>query len=331
MIDDNKQALQALLPAVKFDQPVRDYTTMHVGGLAAGFIQVTTIEELLAAVSAAIRLRLPYQVIGSGSNIVVADEGYHGLFIRNMAAKVVVLPEENAVLADAGVTVARMLNEAAVRGLGGMEKLAGLPGTVGGALYGNAECWGSAVSDFLDRATVLVPSNSAEAQILSVEPEWFSYRYRSSKLKRMSNSHGKPIVLSARFKLRQKPREAVLADMKVWRDKRHEAHQPIGRFCSGSFFRNPGGSSHGERGLAPEETAGYLIDQAGGKKLSVGDAIVSRDHANFIVNQGQASASDIRRLAELVKATVRETYNTELEEEVEYVGEWGPNVAPTAQ
>lgn len=319
---DREQLLKEL-PGVRTGIYLKDLTTMHVGGIADAVFDAKTVEDLVGAVMTAYRLGYPYKILGSGSNVVAADAGYAGLIIRNQTNAVVVLPDESVVIADSGVTVARMLNEALTRDLGGMEYFAGLPGTVGGALYGNAECWGHQVSEYLEQATILLPAESRDTpRLVSVDSDWFSFQYRSSKLKRMPDGPTKPIILTARFKLRHRPKEAILILMKEYRDKRHELSQPIGSFCSGSFFRNPGGSSHTAKPLSPEETAGYLIDQAGGKKLKVGSAAVSKMHANFLTNLGSASATDVRVLAEKIKRQVESQFGVKLQEEVEYLGDW---------
>ena len=327
---DREQLLREL-PGARAGIFLKDLTTMHVGGIADAVYDAKTVGNLVQAVVTAYRLGYPYKILGSGSNVVAADAGYAGLIIRNQTSTVVVLPDESVAIADSGVTVARMLNEALTRDLGGMEYFAGLPGTVGGALYGNAECWGHSVSEYLEQATLLLPAESqTEPRLVSVEPDWFSFQYRSSKLKRMPDGPAKPIILTARFKLRRRPKEAIMVLMKEYRDKRHELSQPIGSFCSGSFFRNPGGSSHTKAPLDPWETAGYLVDQAGGKKLKVGGAAVSKMHANFLTNLGSASAADVKALAEEIKRQVETQFGVKLQEEVEYLGDWeGARVGQT--
>lgn len=273
------------------------YTTYQIGGPADYFVEAQSTEEVLEALDWAAELDLPVFVFGGGSNLLFDDAGFRGLVIRMRAEDVKV--EGERVMADAGVMMARVVKAAAEAGLTGIEAWNGLPGTVGGAVRGNAGCFGVETKDVLESAVVWLPGEG----VRDVPPEFFDYHYRSSRLKKEPG-----IVLSATFKLAKGVAEEITAKMREIARSRIQK-QPPGS-STGSFFKNPEGDS-----------AGRLIEAAGLKGHVLGKAQISPHHANFFLNKGGATAGDILALADLTQKTVEEKFGVVLEREVVYVPE----------
>jgi UDP-N-acetylmuramate dehydrogenase len=291
------------------------YTTLGLGGDARFFYEAKSVDDLIRAIIVARNLAIVYKVIGYGSNVLVSDNGFDGLIILNRASSIKVEHSTGRVIADSGASLTRVIVEAGAQGLSGLEALYGIPGTVGGAALVNAGAHAVSIESFIKSATILISSD----KIISVTPDWFEFEYRSSKLKHKHDDFP-PIILSVIFQFHQKKNEGILNDIstfKKWREK----HQPIGEKTCGSIFKNPGGSDN----LAttePERSAGWLLDQVGAKKLRVGGIRVSKKHANWIINSGHSSAKDARLLIEQMRNAVREKYSLDLNEELEYLGNW---------
>jgi UDP-N-acetylmuramate dehydrogenase len=210
-----------------------------------------------------------------------------------------------------------LILESVSAGLSGLEALYGIPGSVGGAVIVNCGAHGITISDFIRSATVMISSD----KIISCPPSWFKFGYRQSKLK-YSKSDSPPVILSVTLQLQHRKREdsaALVAKYQKWR----EAHQPLGQITSGSIFRNPKGSDVTASEDDKYKSAGYLLDSVGAKGFRVGGAVVSKKHANWIINSGNASASDIRSLVEKMRGAVESKYHVTLVEEIEYLGDWG--------
>ncbi len=309
--------------ALKENEPLMNYTTMRVGGVADFVFVAATIEDFIKALQLCFRYKIPYVIIAGGSNIIVSDAGFPGLAIINRSTNISFIPEKSQVIVDSGCVYARLITEAATRGLGGLEWWFGLPGTIGGAVHNNAETWGHSMGEVVKSITLLFPPHGeVDARMEQVPVDWLEYRYRDSKLKSWKGAD-KPIILTITMQLRRQPKEQILTRMKELKQGRWDLNQPKGVASAGSFFRNPGGSSH----YKPEtrrdhDSAGWLLEQVGAKKASIGGAAVSGQHANFMINKGTASARDIRQLALKLKAKVREQFDIPLHEEVEYIGVW---------
>ena len=292
---------------------LKDHVSLKVGGVSDYFLTVEKIEDLVHAVSTAYKLKIPYFVLGGGYNIVPSDFGFPGLVIKNRCSNIVFSPEFSTVIVDSGVILGKLINIAAGRDLGGLEFLFGVPGTVGGAIYGNAGAFGLEISDFVKSITMLVPKDS-EMVLLKHSPKWMDFSYRSSILKReYTDEKFKQVILTATLQLVQRRKDEIIRFMQENIKKKKDS-QPLEETSAGSFFKNAG--------PRPENAAGYLLDQAGAKKLSVGGAAFSKKHANFLVNRKNATATDIRSLAEKAKNIVKEKHNVDLNEEVEYIGKW---------
>lgn len=308
---------------------MREHTTMHVGGVADYYYEAKTIEDLIKAVDAAIEIKIPYLVIGAGSNIIFSDYGFPGLVIRNLTHNIAFMMEKSQVIVDSGVSLQKLILDAVSHNLAGLEFLFGIPGTVGGAIYGDAGANGQSIGDYVKYVTLLVPGEPGEkSKIVQYRADWFEFGYRISKLKLMVG-HKNPVILSARIQLAQSRQEEIMRRLNLWKNKRLSS-QPDG-WSAGSTFKNPilegmenivGTGRRSMPQLPKERTAGYMLEKSGAKKLKVGGAKVSPKHANFIINYSEAKAQDVRKLAEQMRNSVREKFNITLEEEIEYIGQW---------
>lgn len=287
------------------DHRLAKMTTMRLGGPADLLATVRNAFELRGLIRFARARGVPILVLGRGSNVVVSDRGVRGLVIHVRAEGSRVDGERY--VAAAGVPMARAATEAQQAGLSGLEFGLAIPGTVGGAVWANAGAHGSDVAAVIESADVLL-ADGTEAK---VPAEALGLGYRDSRFKHQVDPATREIVLGATFRLRPEPPEVIRArldEIRHWR----QAHQPLGLASAGSVFRNP-----------PEgPAAGLLIDRAGLKGLRVGGAAVSEKHANFIVSDRSGTAADVRRLADRVRATIRETDGIDLEFEVEFAGDW---------
>jgi len=281
-----------------------DHTSFRIGGTADLFFEATSQEQIILAVNWAHVLDVPWIVIGSGTNILVSDEGIRGLIIKNACAKVHV--EESRVVTEAGALTSHVVHETLSRGLAGMEFLAGLPGTIGGAVAGNAGCFGRAVGALLEWAVVL----EAGKMPIRRYPSWFEFDYRSSILQATQG-----VLLEASFVIAPGDTEELLETERKNIEFRHLRH-PMNACSAGSYFKNLDPPAADQ----PRVPAGLLLDQAGCMGMKVGDAVVFEKHSNIIVNQGKAKARDILELAEKMKQKVREKFDTELEPEVRFLG-----------
>ena len=285
------------------DEPLARFTTMRVGGPADLFAEVHNAFELRGIARFARSRDIPLFLIGRGSNIIISDAGIGGLvvLVRALGHRF----EGTRLFAEAGLPMAKAATLARDAGRSGLEFGMAIPGTVGGAVWANAGAHGSEIRVILGEAVVVTADGSETA----LGPDDLGMAYRETRLK-----HGLPgrpeVVISATFALEACDPGTIAArldDIRRWR----QAHQPIGLKSAGSVFRNPGADS-----------AGRLIDELGLKDQRSGGAIVSPRHANFIVNADGASAADVRRLAEQVRAVVLRERGIELRYEVEFVGDW---------
>jgi UDP-N-acetylmuramate dehydrogenase len=289
----------------RYEEPLAPLTTMRVGGPADLYAEARTSFELRGLVRFARSRGLPFHVMGRGSNLIVSDAGMRGLVVRVRAEGVRV--EGCRVTVEAGLLMARLSTVARSAGLGGAEFALAIPGTIGGAVWANAGAHGADVRSILVAANVLPGDGGEEA---ALDGNALGLAYRDSRLKHAPGPYP-DIVVSAVFELESADPadiERRLAEIRLWRRE----HQPVSVPSAGSVFRNPPGG----------EPAGALVDRAGLKGARVGGAVVSERHANFIVNDGAATAADVRRLAETMRRTVAERFGVALEYEVLFAGDW---------
>lgn len=291
------------------DEPLARFTTMRVGGPADLFVVAHNAFELRALVKLARTRGIAHVVLGRGSDVVIADAGVRGLVIQVRAEGTEV--REERLVVEAGVPMARAATVTQGAGLSGLEFGLAIPGTVGGAVWANAGAHDADVAAILESALVL-RADGSEARLDAAELE---LGYRDSRLKHAPPGQPAEIVVGVTFRLVPATPDEIrdrLDEIRRWR----QAHQPLGIPSAGSYFRNP-----------PGDSAGRLIDAAGLKGTRVGGASVSEKHANFLVNDRKGSAADVRRLGDLVRSEVARRFDVNLEEEVVFLGDWGPEWA----
>lgn len=293
--------------------PLKRYTAARLGGTADLMITVTSAAELAETAEKLWELAIPFIILGSGSNVLISDAGVRQVVVLNRAKKIMFdsQVEPPLVWVESGANLGALARKAAALGLTGLEWAADIPGTVGGAIYGNAGAHGSDISGNLLMAEILhlKRTNGAEKQAILHE-EWsvdrFEYTYRSSLIKRQP---GQVALLAAQLKMGTSTPESVRAKMDEYRRMR-KSSQPSGASL-GSIFKNPTG-----------DYAGRLIEAAGLKGTKVGKVEVSRKHANFFISQDSATASDYAALIKLAQKVVREKFGVSLELEIELLGDW---------
>ncbi len=300
------------LPAgrVAVDEPLGPRTSYQIGGPAEYFAVGHSRDEVVALVRAARGLGLPWHVLGRGTNLLVADAGVPGLVVANRAEEsgLIRTAGEEGAWTDAGVVLQQLAQRACRAGLGGLEWAVEIPGTVGGAVFGNAGAFGSSTSEVVTEVEALGPSG----EVVTLSGAGLGFAYRHSHFK--TEKGRQAVVLGARMRLRRGRVPELLAAAEANRRQR-QGTQPWGR-CAGSVFRNPPPAADGEN-----RAAGYMIDQLGLKGYAVGRARVSPVHANFIMNDGGATAAEIWALIAHLRERVREQYGVELELEIQVWGE----------
>jgi UDP-N-acetylmuramate dehydrogenase len=309
----------ALGVALTAQTSLATYTTIKVGGPAEYFAVVNHVDQLIKLVRWARVIALPYFILGGGSNILISDAGIRGLVIYNRCRRLRIdappccdHPSDDRpyLFAESGAAFAGAARTSVNAGLTGLEWAVSVPGTVGGAVLGNAGAHGGEVKDSLAYAWVL----DADGDVVEMPVEGFAYAYRDSSLKRrkLLAAGFHPVILSANFRLAEGDPAAIGARAAAYLRHRR-ATQPV-EPSLGSTFVNP-----------PGDFAGRLIEAAGLKGASRGGVAVSHQHANFFVNPGgigAATATDVLQLMEHVQATVRRTFGVELIPEVQLVGQW---------
>jgi len=284
--------------------PLSGYTSARIGGPADALLLVRSADDLAQVAQLLWEKEVPFLLLGGGSNVLVSDRGVRGAVIINRARKVTVdaQSEPPCITAESGATLNDLARRAVRSGLSGMEWAATVPGSLGGAVYGNAGAFDG------DIAASLVSTELIHRQAgrQTWPAERLEYNYRTSLLKRQ---HLPVVILSAKLVLEHGDKAAIQARMDLFSDQRRLT-QPPGASL-GSMFKNP-----------PGDFAGRLIEAAGLKGQRVGNAEISPVHANFFINHGQTRAADIQALIELAQRTVFEKYGVKLELEIELIGEY---------
>lgn len=283
-------------------------TTFKVGGPADWLVTLRRADDVRRAVLLAREHGVPLTVIGGGSNLLVADEGVRGLVVRVHGGDVET-DGETAVRADAGVTINGLVRWTIAHGLAGLEAWAGTPGTVGGAVYGNAHFQGRLISELLIDVTLV----DLEGRVLQVPAGEMRFAYDYSRL-----HETREVVIAARFHAGPGDPQALRAGARESLAFRKRT-QPLEKASAGCIFQNPDPARDAmPPGIPP--SAGALVDHAGLKGLVEGGAHVAMRHGNFIVNDGRATANDIARLIERCRSTVRDRYGVELRDEIVRLG-----------
>lgn len=273
---------------------LKDKTTFRIGGRAKYFSKPKDLDELKDLVVAARKRRIPIRLLGSGSNVLAGDSGISALVIKLDAPSFrEISAKGNSIYAGSGASLSQLVKFAAKRGLSGLEFLTGIPGTLGGALVMNAGAWGQDIAKSVEE--VVVMDYNGDVELLKKKDLKFAYR---------KSNLSKSIILSAFLKVKKKAENVILASIKKYLEKRRK-NQDNSSPNAGCIFKNP-----------PDNAAGRLIDLCNLKGKRIGGAVISGKHANFILNKGGATASDVLRLIALARKEVKRKFNIVLEPEI---------------
>lgn len=289
-------------------------STFKIGGKAKLFVSVETSKDLIKAVKWAQKNNLSFKIFAGGSNLVFPDQDPDCLVIRVLGGKVMI--KGNRVIVDVGVLLADLIQKTVAAGLGGLEKLIGIPGTVGGALVGNAGAYGQAIADIVEKVEVW---NGKKQRWLSKKECCFNYRHSIFKERPY-------LIFRASLWLDPKNQQSLKQVCQEVLEKR-KGKIPAGINCAGCFFKNILVKNLNKKALSlinqskiveGKIPTGYLLEQVGAKGMKIGGIKVADFHANFLINMGHGKASEVKKLAQILKRKVKEKFNIELEEEIRY-------------
>jgi len=310
------------LPGLKENVSLSDHTTFKIGGDAKYFILARSQQEIIAAIKFAKQSKLPFFILGQGSNVLVADDGYSGLIIKLQNTDNKVQDKIN-VYAEAGTVLMTAVDLAQKNVLTGFEWAAGIPGTVGAAVYGNVGAFGSTMADIIKSVRAL---DVKTLKIKNYSVKDCKFNNKESIFKKNRNL----IILSAVFKLKKGDRGEIESEIKRFLEYRRKNH-PLDCPSAGCIFKNYDKKIKDsvllkrfpeiiEFNKGSRIPTSYLIDKSGLKGKVVGNVKVSEKHANFIVNQGGGKAADVIKLIKAIKKRVKEKFKIKLQEEVQYLG-----------
>ena len=283
---------------ISLDEQMDKHTALRVGGVAKYYAKANSLHGLNQLLETCKSYKKNYKVLGNGTNVLVSDKGFDGLIIDIRPLSDVFFKRDE-VRASAGASLEKLIKFAYEHKLSGIEALSGIPATVGGAVVMNAGAFGHNICDYITTVETL-----CDGKIKFYSKEECKFGYRTSRF-----LGKKEVIIFASFKLNESEREIIRAGIKTYAELRKSV-QPTGSSC-GSVFKNPKPSS-----------AGALIERAGLKGFAVGGATVSEKHGNFIITERGASATDVYLLIKYVKEKIKEVFDVDLVEEVEYVGEF---------
>ncbi|RKX27370.1 MAG: UDP-N-acetylenolpyruvoylglucosamine reductase [Candidatus Zixiibacteriota bacterium] len=292
---------------IEFARELASLTSFGTGGRAKYFLQVHSAEELIGALKAIRKLKIPFFVMAGGTNLLVSDSGFDGLVIK-IDIEGIKLTEDTKIECSAGEKLSSLVSFATDHNLTGLEFAAGIPGTVGGAVYGNAGAFGHEIGSVVSELTLIDKSGVIRTEA----GEYCRLSYRHSIFKESGE-----IVISAKFKLQSGNRKEIQHKVDSALARRNE-RLPVNANTAGSFFKNIPDPAQENGKLA----AGRLLEEVGAKELCVGGACVSEKHANIIVNSGRATSKDIRELADILKKRVCDRFGVELQQEVQQLGDF---------
>lgn len=293
------EKILTLCKNTKFCEPMKKHTTFKIGGECDIMCEPQSVDEIRAVMDFAKSEDIPYFVMGNGSNLLVGDKGIRGIVIKISDAFSDVHIDGNVIYAECGVLLTRLAKMAQKEGLSGMENISGIPGTLGGAIYMNAGAYGSEIADIIKEVTYL-----EDGEVKTVQKDGLGFGYRKSIF-----TNTDAVILSCVIELKKGNQEEIDEKVKEVTKKRCEK-QPLNYPSAGSTFKRPEGYF-----------AGKLIEDCGLKGASVGGAMVSKKHAGFIINTGDATASDVLSLIEKIQQTVYENFGVEIEPEIKLTGE----------
>lgn len=292
-----RKVLEGYSGEIRFDEPIAPYTSLKIGGPAEAMVFPRSSAEVILLMERIGQHRLPYLILGGGSNLIVRDGGLPGVVVHLKHLSRITFQEPEILLADAGVSYPKLSTEAMAKGLSGLEFAAGIPGTVGGAVAMNAGIPGEETASVLSSVTLV----DEEAKVRTLPKEAIRFGYRTAALP-------KGIVTSASFRLTPAAPAEVEQKLKRLLKRRRET-QPLSYPNVGSVFTNP-----------PGDYAGRLVESVGLKGFRIGDAQISERHGNFIINLGNAKAGEILALIAEMQTRVKERHGIDLELEAKVVG-----------
>jgi UDP-N-acetylmuramate dehydrogenase len=304
-----KKDFKKLLPGVKENVLLKEYSTFRIGGKARYFFVATKKEDLIKAVDVAKKFKLPFFLLGNGSNLLISDKGFKGLVIKIQVTGYNL--QGNKIYAEAGIPLSRLVSESMNRNLTALEWAAGIPGTLGGAIFGNAGAFGKSIGDSVEEVEAYDLTNK---KIKILKNKDCQFRYRESIFKKKKNL----IILSTKIRFKKGNEKEIQKKIKGYLKHRSQS-QPLNFPSIGSIFKNPKNFSAGRHWRA-SLSAGYLIEKCGLKGKRIGDVKISEKHANFIINLGKGKAKDVKKLINLIKKRVKEKFGITLKEEIQYLG-----------
>ena len=284
---------------ILFDEKMSNHTSYGIGGKVNAYIRPKDKSELIQTIKLVQKSKSKVYYLGSGSNLLVNDKDINCYVISPRKAIKSLIIQDNVIQADAGVMLGKLVKESIRNELTGLESLAGVPGTLGGALKMNAGAWGSEISNFLVSVDII----DSKGCIKTLKPQNLKFQYRSSSFKPTD------FIISARFKLKKSNEKSIKLKKKIASDGRIKT-QPLKYRSAGSVFKNPSSL------LA----AGFLIDKSGLKGTIHGDAEISTHHANFFINRGNAKAKDIAHLIRLSRMSIFNRFGIMLDLEIKTIG-----------
>lgn len=320
MQDKIWEKLKLELPEIKHNVLLKDFTTFKIGGPAKYFFVVKNIEELKLTIIIAIKFKIPVFILGGGSNLLVSEKGFNGLVIKIQNSKIELI-NKSIIKADAGVNFSRLVALSVENSLSGFEWAGGIPGmTVGGAVYGNAQAFGSKTSELIKEVEVF---DIKKNKTFCLDKEQCKFSLKTSIFKKNKNL----IVLSAVFVLNKEDKNIIQERIKEFINHRKK-HHPVNFPSAGSVFVNPEKIiknkillkkypelvSMNNKGIIP---AGFLIEKCGLRGKIIGKAQISEKHCNFVINLGGAKANDVLNLIKLAKQKVKQKFNINLETEIQ--------------
>lgn len=303
--DPSSQFMEMVGSPVQEQISLSDFSHFRIGGRADYFYSADSVSDLSAAIHWAQICHIPFYIIGGGYNILFSDKGFRGLILKN-SVQGCTRPEKHILEIYSGTPLHELLQFCRDSGLGGLEFMSGIPGTMGGAVYGNAGAFDRDIGSQLREAIIF----DLELIEKRVDQEYFDFSYRFSRLKTKHD-----ILLKVSLEVVETDKAKLEKTISEILEKRKKNHPPWDTACAGSYFKNP---------VLPDGNkvpAAKLLEKVGAKGLRVGDAVVYTSHANFIINEGKATAQDVLDLASILKGKVREEFGVELEEEVIYLPE----------
>ncbi len=323
LADQQITNFKAAFPWVKENELMSEHTTLKIGGPAKLYLIAKTADELVTAMNQAEELDIPWFVFGGGSNLLVSDEGYQGV-VMQMADRSLIV-RDNQIKVAAGVFTSLVANTAANAGLAGFEWAATVPGTIGGAVFGNAGCYGGEMKDIISSVEVYDVKSSARVVLSNADCK---FGYRDSRFK-----HEPFVILFVTLKLQSGDKEEIRKKIQELMSQRKNS-QPQGEFSAGCLFKNFEYSDESTLDILKRRgdeipadmlknkrlAAGWLIDKLGLKGQKVGQAQISQAHGNFLINLGGARAQDVLALSSMVKMKIRDELGILLEDEIQYLG-----------